>query len=313
MDVGITFTFQNWDRDLTDFDIYRYECALAVRAETLGFDSVWATEHHFTGYQMTPSPMQFLAYVAGATKRVKLGTMVTVVPWHDPYRIAVEASMLDNMSGGRFVLGLGRGLGRQEFERFRVPMEESRQRFDEHTTAILESLESGVFELDGSFVKQVSSPLRPRPVASFRGRTYVAGESPQTMPLAVRHGAGLMLLPTSSWNAMADKVRRYEELWDAEMPGVARPRPAMVGYIFVDRDSERAKEMALKHISDYFRATFQHYEFTADKLSKVSGYDHYKTMNDRVMNDPETYIQEFASQMFWGTPDEVLEQIDDVR
>ena len=203
MDVGISITFQNPGRSLSDFDIYQYELGLAVRSEALGFDSVWATEHHFTGYQMTPSPMQFLAYVAGATKRVKLGTMVTVVPWHDPYRIAIEASMLDNMSRGRFILGLGRGLGRQEFERFRIPMEESRERFMEHTAAILESLETGVFKLDGTYVQQIESPLRPAPLASFRGRTYIAGESPQTMPLAAKTGAGLLLLPTSGWDSMA--------------------------------------------------------------------------------------------------------------
>lgn len=313
MDVGMSITFQNWNRDLTDYDIYQYELGLAVRAEALGFDSVWATEHHFTGYQMTPSPMQFLSYVAGATQRVKLGTMVTVVPWHDPYRIASEAVMLDNMSRGRFILGLGRGLGKREFERFRVPMEESRERFNEHAAAILQSLESGVFKLDGTHIQQIESTLRPRPIGTFQGRSYIAGESPQTMPLAVEHGAGLLLLPTSTWDAMSEKVRRYEEAWAEARPETPRPRPAMVGYLFVDNDRERAKEMAHKHIADYFRTTVEHYELNADALGKVSGYSHYRTMNDRVINDLDGFVLEFADQMFWGTPDEVVEKIDDVR
>lgn len=313
MDVGISITFQNRDRDLTDFDIYQYELGLAVRSEALGFDSVWATEHHFTGYQMTPSPLLFLAYVAGATRRVKLGTMVTVVPWHDPYRIAIEASMLDTMSRGRLVLGLGRGLGRKEFERFRVPMEESRQRFNEHTQAILASLETGVFTLDGTYVQQIESPLRPRPLASFRGRTFIAGESPETMPLAARCGAGLLLLPTSGWDSMAEKVRRFEDTWNTEQPELPRPKPLVVGYTFVDKDRERAKEMAHTHIAEYYRGTIEHYELNAAILGKVAGYESYKGMSDSARNDPEAFVHDFADQMFWGTPEDVLEQIAEVR
>src|SRR5277367_1490536 len=136
MEVVVGFTFQGGIEELSDYHVYRRELALALLAEPLGFDSVWSTEHHFSSYQMIPSPVQFLTYVAGATKRVKLGTMVIVVPLHDPYRVAAEVAMLDNLSDGRVILGLGRGLAKSEFDRFRVPREESRVRFDEHSAAI---------------------------------------------------------------------------------------------------------------------------------------------------------------------------------
>src|SRR5438132_1903277 len=86
-------------------------------------------EHHFTDYTMCPDVLQFLTYMAGRTQRAQLGSMVVVLPWHDPLRVAEEVSMLDNISDGRLILGLGRGAGRVEFDGFRLSMDESRERF----------------------------------------------------------------------------------------------------------------------------------------------------------------------------------------
>ena len=78
---------------------------------------------------MCPDPMQFLTYMAAKTKIIKLGSMVVVLPWHDPIRIAEQISMLDTLSNGRLILGLGRGAGRVEFDAFRQDMKDSRERF----------------------------------------------------------------------------------------------------------------------------------------------------------------------------------------
>jgi alkanesulfonate monooxygenase SsuD/methylene tetrahydromethanopterin reductase-like flavin-dependent oxidoreductase (luciferase family) len=77
---------------------------------------VWAIEHHFDDYTMCPDPAQFLTYMAGRTQKAKLGSMVIVLPWHDPIRVAEQISMLDHVSNGRFILGIGRGLARIEYD-----------------------------------------------------------------------------------------------------------------------------------------------------------------------------------------------------
>ena len=107
MEVGLAAIFQNPGKTRTDLEVYRGDLRLADLAEPLGFDSVWGVEHHFTDYTMCPDVLQFLAYMAGRTQRVRLGSMVVVLPWHDPLRVAEEVSMLDNLSGGRLILGLG--------------------------------------------------------------------------------------------------------------------------------------------------------------------------------------------------------------
>ena len=116
MKTGLSFFFMGTGKKGTDRDVYRDEIALAEMAEPLGFDSVRATEHHFTDYSMVPNPLQFLAYMAGQTSRIDLGSMVVVLPWHNPARLAGEISMVDNLANGRFRLGIGRGLGRVEFD-----------------------------------------------------------------------------------------------------------------------------------------------------------------------------------------------------
>ncbi len=125
MHVGIAPLFQNPGKNLSDYEVYRNEVRLADLAEPLGYESVWASEHHFTGYIMCPNALQFLSYMAGRTERVKLGSMV-VLPWHDPLRVAEELVMLDNLSGGRVIVGMERGLAQVEYEGFRVDMGESR-------------------------------------------------------------------------------------------------------------------------------------------------------------------------------------------
>src|SRR3981189_1654598 len=105
--------------------------ALGDLAEPLGFDSLFALEHHFTGYAMSPSPTQLLSYYAGRTKRITLGPAFIVLPWHDPVRVAEQIALLDVMSGGRCLFGFGRGAASVEYAGFRIPMEEARPRVRE--------------------------------------------------------------------------------------------------------------------------------------------------------------------------------------
>ncbi|MYA40181.1 MAG: LLM class flavin-dependent oxidoreductase, partial [Gemmatimonadetes bacterium] len=140
MHVGASIIFQNPGKQQPDHAVWEDELALVDLVEPLGFDSVWATEHHITDYIMCPDPVQFLAYAAGRTTIAKLGTMVVVLPWRDPFRVAEQIAMLDVMSGGRVIFGMGRGAGRCEFEGFKVPMEESRARFVEAAEMIMAGL-----------------------------------------------------------------------------------------------------------------------------------------------------------------------------
>src|SRR5258706_9467811 len=140
MQVGMGLIFQGTDPKRPDHDVYANELKLGDLAEPLGFDSLWGVEHHFTEYTMCPDVLQYLTYFAGRTKHIGLGSMVVVLPWHHPMRVAEQVSMLDLMSNGRFIFGIGRGLGRVEFEGLGVDQNTSREMFVESAPTLPEGL-----------------------------------------------------------------------------------------------------------------------------------------------------------------------------
>src|SRR5499426_2501679 len=213
MHVGYGAVFQNPNNQLSDREVWRHEIRLAEMAEPLGFDSIWGIEHHFDDYTMCPDPVQFLTYMAGRTQKVKLGSMVVVLPWHDPLRVAEQVSMLDHLSNGRLILGLGRGAGRVEFDGFRQDMGDSRPRFVESADCVLQGLEQGYCEYQGQFVQQPRTDIRPAPFKSFRGRTYAAAVSPESLPIMAKLGVGILVVPQKPWDAVEAEIKQYNELY----------------------------------------------------------------------------------------------------
>ncbi len=116
----------------------RGEIAIALLAEELGYDSYWATEHHFFGYSMCPDNLQWLSR---SRRRGPPGSSsapaAVIMPWNNPYRVAAKMALFDQQSGGRALLGFGRGLSRREYASFGIPMDEARPRFDEGTALVL--------------------------------------------------------------------------------------------------------------------------------------------------------------------------------
>ena len=309
MHVGMSTIFQNTDRARTDREVYANELRLADMAEGLGFESVWGVEHHFTDYTMCPDVVQFLTYMAGRTKKAKLGTMVIVLPWHDPIRVAEEVSMLDHISNGRLILGLGRGLGRVEFDGFRVPMDESRARFVEAAQMVLDGLEKGYCEFEGVHYQQPKREIRPEPFQTFRGRTYAAAVSPESTRIMAELGVGLLVIPQKPWpeveKELADYHAKYEEL-NNEPP----PPPLMAGWTFCDENADRAHEMAYKYIGGYYQTVMDHYEMTAGHFKQTKGYEYYEKVTEKINEYGARDMREFFMNLqIYGTPEQCYERI----
>lgn len=313
MRVGYCATFQNpglWDSDRA---LYERELRLAELAEPLGFDSVWSTEHHVTGYQMGPDVLQFLSYMAGRTTRVDLGSMVVVLPWHDTYRVAAQASLVDHYSGGRLLLGIGRGAGRREFESLRVPMGESRERFKEQADMLLRGLEQGYVEYDGRYVKQPRTDLRPAPFKSFRGRTYAAAVSPESVRIMAELGVGILVIPQKPWEDVERELGEYREIYRSAN-GSEPPPPVVAGWTFCDEDAGRAEEEATRYMGRYWRTVLDHYEIGKEHFANTKGYEFYGKMSENVATQgADAAVEFFKSLQVWGTPEQCLEKIQDIR
>ncbi|WP_297834051.1 LLM class flavin-dependent oxidoreductase [Pseudomonas sp.] len=122
-------------------------------AEQAGFDIAWFAEHHFCNYSSSPSPLMMAAYAAGWTSKIKLGAGVLVLPLYNPLRLAQEIALLDVLSQGRAVIGLGTGYQLFEFERFGVAIEDKVSIFLEYWDVIEQALTKGEVEFSGKHIQ----------------------------------------------------------------------------------------------------------------------------------------------------------------
>ncbi len=310
MHVGMSVIFQNPGERIPDRQVYEQDLSLALQAEDLGFESIWSVEHHFTDYTMCPDVFQFLTYMAGATKSVQLGSMVCVLPWHDPLRVAEQIAMLDNLSGGRAILGLGRGTGKIEFDGFRTEMASARLRFKESTELVLGALENGYAEYHGELLDQPRVEIRPRPFKSFRGRAYAAAVSPESAKIMAEMGVGILIVPQKPWKAVRQELQDYRDVY-REANDAEPPPPYVAGWTFVDESADRAEEKAREYIGGYWDSIIEHYQFDQPHLKDTPGYEHHGLMYDRLMapGGMETMTEFFVGLQIWGTPDQVTEKI----
>jgi alkanesulfonate monooxygenase SsuD/methylene tetrahydromethanopterin reductase-like flavin-dependent oxidoreductase (luciferase family) len=313
MHIGYGLLFQNPNNQVSDREAWKQELRLAEMAEPLGFDSIWAIEHHFDDYTMCPDPVQFLTYMAGRTRQAKLGSMVVVLPWHDPIRVAEQVSMLDHVSDGRFILGIGRGLARVEYEGFRLDQNEGRNLFVEYAELIISALEKGYME-GGSFTRQPRREIRPAPFKSFRQRTYAAAVSPESMPIMAKLGVGLLVIPQKPWDQVKADFEVYHRVWREVNGTKPAPKPLSGGFVFVDENKDRAEEQAMKWLSANYKTVIKHYEMTSEKFGTHKSYESYRAISGFLAKHGiDAAAAAFANLMPWGTPDMVLEKLATIR
>jgi alkanesulfonate monooxygenase SsuD/methylene tetrahydromethanopterin reductase-like flavin-dependent oxidoreductase (luciferase family) len=309
--IGYTGGFQNPGNVKADADVWTEELRLADLAVDLGFDSIWTVEHHFSDYFLSPDPVQFLTWMGARHPDIRLGTGVIVLPWHEPVRCVEQITMLDNLSGGRLILGIGRGLGRSEYDGFRVDMESSRQRFLAYAEMILRGLETGIIEADNEFIVQPRVEIRPRPQYSFEGRVYAAAMSPDAMPIMARLGVGLLVVPQKPWDTVRSDLDAYYATW-AESHGTGTPPPAPLcaGNIVVHADPARVEELAYTYIGGYYHSVISHYGFAESAHAGIKGYEFYADIAKYIdKRGASGAVGDYVRLMPWGTPDQVLEKL----
>jgi probable F420-dependent oxidoreductase len=170
---------------------------VATRSEALGFDSLWVTDHVVVPEpyrEMFGStvydPLSVLAFLAAVTRRVELGTAVLVIPYRDPVNVAKQLATIDNLAGGRLVVGTGAGWAREEFEALGVAYDERGPMTDEYLRAILELWTNPNPSFDGRYVRFHDVHAEPRPLRQPHPPLLVGGYSKKAIRRAVTLGQG---------------------------------------------------------------------------------------------------------------------------
>ena len=251
-----------------------------------------------------------MTQVAGVTDRVQLGTGAVIVPWNDPYRVAAKMALLDQQSGGRALLGFGRGLSKREYAGFDLPMEQARGRFDQGTALVLEALNKGFFEADTEFFSRPRIELRPRPTRGFEDRVFAIGVSPDSAIQAGVLGARLMVLAQQPWEVFRESaLKPYQEKWSS-LRDTPPPPPLCGQLLYCDEDGERARELGAKYVKEYFATVVEHYEIAGEHFQNTKGYEHYGNAAEAISAmGLDRMADMYASVNLYGTPDEVVEQL----
>lgn len=226
-----------------------------VEAEQLGFESVFLVEHHFTGSGQVSASLSLLAYLAGRTRTMRLGTAVTVMPWHHPLLLAEQAATVDLVSNGRLDFGVGRGYRANEFHGFAIDPAEAQARYEEALALVLKSWTSTErFSHDGRFWRFRDVVVEPRPVQS-PPPVWVAAGSEGSVRQAALSGQRLLLDQFGSAEVTGRRVRWYRE---AQAEAGAQSLPGQIaltrGLMLVDHpakvdDEIRRRHAAIAHLS----------------------------------------------------------------
>lgn len=315
MKVHMTNLIQNYGNRSSDYDVYRDCLKLSEMADRYGYESVGCVEHHFDpGYSMCPDNTQFLSYLAGRTSHVKLHTTAVILPWNDPMRVVEKMALLDNLSDGRAMFGMGRGLARREFEGFGIDMGESRERFDEAAEMIIRGLEDGYVENDGKYYPQTKVAVHPKPLATFHGRTSGVAMSPDSAEAVGRLGIQMMAFIQGPMREMhMPMIEQYRQAF-RETHGREAPGPMMVDLTYCHPDAQEAERVAREHISNYYMTCVEHYEFGSRHFAETSGYETYAAAKQAIEEyGLEAVVDIYVNAQIWGTPEQVIEKYKERR
>jgi alkanesulfonate monooxygenase SsuD/methylene tetrahydromethanopterin reductase-like flavin-dependent oxidoreductase (luciferase family) len=192
-------------------------------ADRLGFDTVWAVEHHFlVEFAHSSAPEVFLAAAAQRTRRIRIGHGVVLLPskFNHPIRVAERAAALDLVSDGRLEFGTGRS-SQYEQQGFGIDPEQSRDMWQESLAIVPRMWTEDPFEFHGRFVDIPPRSIVPKPLQQPHPPIWMAATSPQSWELAARNGIGILGLTIFvSVPQLAERVRAYRAaLADAQPVG----------------------------------------------------------------------------------------------
>ena len=301
-----------------DWQVYDEGVRLASLVEPLGFDSIWTVEHHFTPYTMVPNSLQFLTFMAGRTERVDFGTMVVVLPWHDPIRVAEEVAMLDVLAGGRQAhAGLrARAPGGWSSTASGSPMGESRDRFLESLEIVRAALSNQEFSFDGRVPPDpVDVDPAPAPLAPTSPTACTApGAAPRPSRSPPTPASAPLFIPQKSWEEIGEEVVAVQRHPGRAGLGAAAARSSCAGCTARPTPTRHGRRPG-SYMTNYNDSALRHYEFhDADHFTEAGGYDFYAKMAEaRKRVGEEKVVEVFARHQVWGTPEQCIEKLRRIR
>jgi alkanesulfonate monooxygenase SsuD/methylene tetrahydromethanopterin reductase-like flavin-dependent oxidoreductase (luciferase family) len=302
----------DYDRPPAIPDYLHFEDTLAMGelVEPLGFDSIWATEHYGSAYSMQPNPLQYLAYWAGRTKRVDVGTAVIVAPWWNPVRLASEISMLDILLRGRRLhLGIGRGIAPHEYASLGYPIGESHKYFYDVVRAIKAADGAEQFTFDGEVYHIPQTTIRPqaRHKGELTREIKVAFTTRASARLAAENGLGQMFVAGEDLSVMTQRVREFNTI-RAEL-GLPPDQPTTLLWMYCAETEDEAEEGWQYFNNQQLAAKHHYFEWKNPGFQGINGYEEYLQRQNADTGATEAAAALRRTTQPIGTPERIIETV----
>ena len=284
------------DQPRTVPQLYEEVLTQAELADSLGYDTFFSAEHHFHHYGAVPNPPLMLASIAQRTKRLRLGTAISILTFHSPLTLAENYAMLDILSNGRLVLGVGSGYLPHEFSGYAVNGAEKRDRFDEGLMLIQRLLTGERVTHQGKFNTLTDVQINVLPVQQ-KIPTYIAALRPEVAYFIGKQGLGLLGIPYASldhFDQLEGFVADYRRgRADAGLPSgpLAEPGEIICLHTHVADTDEEADKVA--------RDPFELYVNTR-LYAKKHDYAHVMKTGLGLFGSPETVARKLVALSRFG-------------
>jgi alkanesulfonate monooxygenase SsuD/methylene tetrahydromethanopterin reductase-like flavin-dependent oxidoreductase (luciferase family) len=275
-----------------------------VEAEALGFKSSFLVEHHFTGWNQVSSTLMLLMALAVRTTKLRLGSAVMVLPWHNPVLLAEQAATLDLISGGRFDFGIGKGYRHSEFNGFQIAPDEAEARFEEAIEVMTRAFTTRQrFSHRGRFWHFEDIVVEPPPAQKPHPPFWVAAGSELSIRRAAARGFNLILDQYASAQVLGERIGIYRAERKARNRSFDPAQVVVARQLYVAND-EADKQAALMRQAAYTKRT-------VDVSRKPDGKDgsqkgsHVLAYADKAGGTEENAL--------YGTPDEIATMLQDLQ
>lgn len=304
MKFGLFQTAQ-WPEGSSQLEDYRNALEQVVYADELGFESAWMTEHHFSRHGIISSNYAFCAYLAAKTKKIRLGPAVTVLPFHNPIRVAEDAATLDILSNGRLNFGIGRGYQWQEFQGFGIPMAEATARFEESVEVILKAWTSDEpFSHEGRYWSFPELTVEPKPLQKPHPPVWVAGMSADSIRRVAGHNWNLLMGQLETFDQIAAGVETYRATLQELGHGYNPNKIVLARAMYCAEDVEEARRQTEKPYM-WFRTVAQQVASAPNQARSYQGGGAFAA--------PPDFEQIVNNVAIFGPPEFCIERIEFLR
>jgi len=286
-------------------ELYEQRLRLVECADRSGFYCYHVAEHHASPLNMTPSPGLFLAAAAQRTHRIRLGTLVYVLPVYNPLRLVEEICMLDNLSRGRLDVGVGRGISPIELSFFNLDVDESRAMFREALDVMISGLASGKLSYEGRYFSFKDIELQMEPFQRPYPPLWYPSNSADSMTWLAREGLSTVvhypLMP-----AIRELFDLYRRVWKEHRsdPGrlnahVPDPKYGIARHVYVGETNAQAWEEAKIALSSFNENTTYLQATRGDNRRKeyLGHFEARRAEGLYVAGSPDTVREEVRKQL----------------